>query len=271
MWQGGGVLLGLRDEQDAEYIPCSGARSSDWDALAILNDDLFLCFCWLGTGKRCDQTCSGHTQLFQVTRTFSRLAPLSMGFSRGSSQTRDRTWVSCLGRRVLYHWATWEAHPCIVEMPVSIGLPSRFTRCDAVVGNSVVNGVCWYLETPSGCLSYSQGCPSTVHSLQVLLEEPWRETVLEPHRNGLTSPCAGSGCFYLSPGESSAGSVSLSCSVLSDSLWPPWIVARWAPLSVKLPRQESWSGLPFPSSGDLPNPAIESGSPELQADSLSSE
>ena len=36
-------------------------------------------------------------------------------------------------------------------------------------------------------------------------------------------------------------------------------------------RQEYWSGLPFPSPGDLPNPGIESGSPELQADTLPSE
>ena len=33
-------------------------------------------------------------------------------------------------------------------------------------------------------------------------------------------------------------------------------------------RQEYWSGLPFPSPGDLPDPGIESGSPALQADSL---
>ena len=37
------------------------------------------------------------------------------------------------------------------------------------------------------------------------------------------------------------------------------------------PRQEYWSGLPFPSPGDLPNPGIESGSPTLQADALPSE
>ena len=36
-------------------------------------------------------------------------------------------------------------------------------------------------------------------------------------------------------------------------------------------RQEYWSGLPFPSPGDLPNPGIEPGSPALQADSLLSE
>ena len=36
-----------------------------------------------------------------------------------------------------------------------------------------------------------------------------------------------------------------------------WIVARQAPLSVGFPKHESWSGLPFPSPGDLSNPGIE--------------
>ena len=44
-----------------------------------------------------------------------------------------------------------------------------------------------------------------------------------------------------------------------------------APLSVGFPRQESWSGLPFPSPGDLPDPGIEPRSPALQADSLLTE
>jgi len=51
----------------------------------------------------------------------------------------------------------------------------------------------------------------------------------------------------------------------------PWTVARQAPLSMGFSRQECWSGLPFPSPGDLPNPGIELGSPALQADALSSE
>ena len=44
-----------------------------------------------------------------------------------------------------------------------------------------------------------------------------------------------------------------------------------APQSVEFSRQESWSGLPFPFPGDLPNPEIEPGSPALQADALLSE
>ena len=50
-----------------------------------------------------------------------------------------------------------------------------------------------------------------------------------------------------------------------------WTVARQAPLSMGFSRQESRSGLPFPSPGDLLNPGIETRSPALQADALSSE
>ena len=52
------------------------------------------------------------------------------------------------------------------------------------------------------------------------------------------------------------------CSVMSDSV-TPWTVARQARLSMEFPRQESWSGLPFPSPGDLPNLGVESRSPAL--------
>ena len=66
-------------------------------------------------------------------------------------------------------------------------------------------------------------------------------------------------------------SENVSCSVISDSSTTPWAVARRAPLSMGLPKQEYWSGLPFPSPGALPNPGIKSRSPALQADSLPSE
>ena len=51
----------------------------------------------------------------------------------------------------------------------------------------------------------------------------------------------------------------------------PWTVAHQAPLSMDFSRQEYWSGLPFPSPGDLPDPGIKSKSPSLLADSLSSD
>ena len=51
----------------------------------------------------------------------------------------------------------------------------------------------------------------------------------------------------------------------------PWTVACQAPLSMEFSRQQYWSGLLFPSPGDLPDPGIKPGSPALQADSLPSE
>ena len=63
------------------------------------------------------------------------------------------------------------------------------------------------------------------------------------------------------------GGLALSCLTFVT----PWSVAHQAPLSMRFPRQEYWSGLPFPSPGDLPDPGIEPFSPRLlhwQADSL---
>ena len=48
----------------------------------------------------------------------------------------------------------------------------------------------------------------------------------------------------------------------------PWTVAYKTPLSMEFSRQKYWSGLPFPSPGDLSNPGIEPRSPALQVDSL---
>ena len=48
-------------------------------------------------------------------------------------------------------------------------------------------------------------------------------------------------------------------------------VTRQAPLSMEFCRQEYWSGLPFPSTGDLSNPGIEPGSPAVYTDALPSE
>ena len=63
------------------------------------------------------------------------------------------------------------------------------------------------------------------------------------------------------------GLVTKSCPTLAI----PWGVACQAPLSMGFSRQEYWSGLPFPSPRDLPDPGIEPGSPAMQVDSLLSE
>ena len=61
-----------------------------------------------------------------------------------------------------------------------------------------------------------------------------------------------------------------SSSVMFNSA-TPWTVARQAPLSIGFSRQAYWSGLPFPTAEDLPNPGIQPGSPAFQADALTSE
>ena len=55
------------------------------------------------------------------------------------------------------------------------------------------------------------------------------------------------------------GLVTKSCLTLVT----PWTVACQSPLSRRFPRQEDWSGLPFPSPGDLPDPGMEPSSPVL--------
>ena len=48
-----------------------------------------------------------------------------------------------------------------------------------------------------------------------------------------------------------------------DSFATPWTIALQAPLSMGFPRQEHWSGLPFPPLGDIPNPGWEPTSPAV--------
>ena len=70
------------------------------------------------------------------------------------------------------------------------------------------------------------------------------------------------------PSESGGGGV---VAKLCPTLVTSWTVACQAPLSMGFSRQEYWSGLPFPSPGDLPDPGIEPRSLALQADSLPTE
>ena len=77
---------------------------------------------------------------------------------------------------------------------------------------------------------------------------PWRQTLHQ----------------VLGGGGGGGGFVPQLCLTLATA----WTVAHQVPLSMGFSRQGYWSGLPFPSLGDLPNPGIKHGSPALQADSL---
>ena len=67
---------------------------------------------------------------------------------------------------------------------------------------------------------------------------------------------------------SESGRKLLSCIWLFAA---PWTVTHQAPLFMEFSKQGYWSGLPFVSPGDHPDPEIEPGSPALQADSLPTE
>ena len=73
------------------------------------------------------------------------------------------------------------------------------------------------------------------------------------------------------PGGANGKESESESDVAQSCLAKPWTVAYQAPPSVGFSRQEYWSGLPFPSPGDLPNPGIEPRSPALPADALPSE
>ena len=117
---------------------------------------------------------------------------VAITFSRVSSWSRDWTHISCIGRWILYLWATRKA--------LGVRLPlSKF-----------------YLSV-----------------IYVLINK--------------------------------VNVKSLSCVWLFAT---PWTVAHKAPLSMGFFRQEYWSGLPFPSPWDLPNPGIEPRSLALKADTF---
>ena len=99
-----------------------------------------------------------------------------------------------------------------------------------------------------------------------------KETLPDPplhHRSTSSLPV---GCFHrvLSSSFMAFLTVALDCAVLNRSVMSDFAtlqtVALQAPLSVGFSRQEYWSGLPFPPSGNLPNPGIKPQSLALQAD-----
>ena len=62
-----------------------------------------------------------------------------------------------------------------------------------------------------------------------------------------------------------------NCTEIVRLFETPWTVAHQASTSTEFSRQESWSGLPFPSPGNLPNQRMEPGFPALQVEALPSE
>ena len=58
---------------------------------------------------------------------------------------------------------------------------------------------------------------------------------------------------------------------MSDSFTTPWTVAHQAPMSIRFSKQKYWTGLSFPSPGDIPGSEIESMSPALASEFFTTE
>ena len=94
---------------------------------------------------------------------------------------------------------------------------------------------------------------------------PWATAIILP-------PSAGSGytTLYYNP-ESDGINVNVKSLSRVQLFATPWTIAYLSPPSIGFSRQECWSGLPFPSPGDLPDPGIEPWFPTSQAEALPSE
>ena len=183
-------------------------------------------------------------------------------FSRGSSQPRDWTWVSCFAGGFFTSWATREAQE---EGKWKWSCFWLFATPQTVV----------YQASPSKGFSrqeYRSGLP---FPSPVDLPYPGIEPAPPALRaDALPSDLPGKEVLnrqmlYPLSHQGKKWKVKLlSCVRLFVT---PWTVAYQAPPSMGFSRQEYWSGLPFPSPGDLPDPGFAPGSPALQAAALTRE
>ena len=137
--------------------------------------------------------------------------------------------------------------------------------CSVQFSHSVMSNSLW----PRGLQQAGPPCPSPIP--RVYSNSLSRDAIQSSHPLSSPSPPAFSlsqhqGLFKWVSSSHQVAKVFSHKSCLTFAI--PCTVALQAPLSVRFPRQEYWSGLPFPSSGDLPHPGIEPGCPALQADSL---
>ena len=114
-------------------------------------------------------------------------------------------------------------------------------------------------------------CSPPGSSVHGILQAAMLEWVAMPSSRGCSQPrdqthvsCT-AGRFFTTEPLKRKKVKSLSCVWLFAT---PWTVAYQVPPSMGFYRQEYWSGLPFPSPGNLPHSGIEPTSPALQADSL---
>ena len=144
-------------------------------------------------------------------------------------------------------------------------LQSCPTLCDRIDGSppgSPVPGILQARTLEWVAISFSNAWKWKVKvkslSLVRLLATPWPAAHQAPPSIGFSRQEYWSGVPLPSP-KSNYTHTQICCLVANSHLtllWPPWTGARQAPLFMGLPRHEYWTGLPFPSLGDLFDPGI---------------
>ena len=165
-------------------------------------------------------------------------------------------------------------------------LQSCLTLCDPIDGSlpgSPVPGILQARTLDWVTISFSNAWKWKVKvkllSCVRLLATPWTSAYQAPLSMGFSRQEYWSGVPLPSPANTYTHHLFMIMSWRSEVklfsrvqlFATPWTVAYQAPQSMEFFRQEYWSGLPFPSPGDLSNPGIEPGSPALQADASPSE
>ena len=163
---------------------------------------------------------------------------IAISFSRGSSRSRDRARVSRIEGRRFNLWATREACRKTHKL---IDLILNFCHCKVV---------------PSAAAKSIQSCPTLCDPIDGRLSGSLLPGILQARTLEWVA-ISFSNAWKWKVKVKSLSRVQL---FVTPGTGPPGFF-----------RQEYWSGLPFPSPGDLPDPGIETGSPTLQADALTSE
>ena len=153
----------------------------------------------------------GYSPQASVHRTFQAriLEWVAIFFSRVSSWLRDRTWVSCIGRHILYHCASWEAFPVLFPLAAAAkSLQSCPTLCDPIDNSPPGSAVPGILQ------------PRTLEWVAISFSSAWKWKVKKKKKKR----------------KWKVKVKSLSCVPLFAT---PWTAAYQAPLSMGFSRQKS--------------------------------
>ena len=185
-------------------------------------------------------------------------------------------------------WYPWTPYPATVEYTFLLGVQETFmnTLTDQILHHKKKNDKCERIEFIQSTVSENSAIKLEISNRKIagkssnkniILYNPWSQRwSLEENWNilflsGWKYKYNRWKCMEWSLTGFQRKFVALNTCIgkevkLLSRVWlfaTPWTVTYQAPPSIGFSRQEYWSGLPFPSPGDLPDPGIEPGSPAL--------